>query len=194
MVVVSGDVNNRNGTSSGFQATPHLDAGHIVQIDVQNDTKRLIEIAVILKCLCRLEQHAVIAMLSQQPFHTPQRARVVIHYKYGFSVRHDSITLVHQSSSNRHMPQEHVAIIILIVLSIDELGQSKMRRPIGYASCIGFSIVPWDNRDSNAADRLLNSSVGYSTYRPARPPVRPGTPARRAIRLASSPLPYGDEP
>ena len=48
-----------------------------------------LEIAVISKSLRRLEQQAVIAMFPQQPFQPPQRARVIIHDKYGFSVRHD---------------------------------------------------------------------------------------------------------
>ena len=69
MVVVGGDINDRNGNSRGFEAPPHLDPGLVVQVDVENDAKRLVEVAVILKSLCRLEQHAVIAMLPQQSFH-----------------------------------------------------------------------------------------------------------------------------
>ena len=65
MAVICSDINDRNGDSSGLEAVPQLDPGLIVQVDIENNAKGLVDIVVILESLSRLEQHAVIAVLSQ---------------------------------------------------------------------------------------------------------------------------------
>ena len=41
----------------------------VIQVDVEHDAKGLIDVAAILERFRRPEQHAVIAMLLQQPLH-----------------------------------------------------------------------------------------------------------------------------
>jgi hypothetical protein len=63
MVVIDGDINDRNRNSRGLEAAPHLDPGLIIQVDVEDDAERPADVVVILKSLSRVEQHAVIAVL-----------------------------------------------------------------------------------------------------------------------------------
>jgi hypothetical protein len=98
--VVPGDVDDRDGNSRSFEAIPQLYTRLIVQIDVENDTTRFFEIAVVSKSFRRLKQQAAIAAFPQQPFHAPQDAQVVIDDKNDFSVRHDLSTLVCQAGTD----------------------------------------------------------------------------------------------
>jgi hypothetical protein len=69
---------------------PHLNSGLVVQVDVQNDAKRFVEIAMILKSRRRLKQQAVIAVRPQQSLHASQHALVVVHNEDEFvSACHD---------------------------------------------------------------------------------------------------------
>src|SRR5262252_4570101 len=60
----------------------HLDPGVVLEIDIENDADRLLEVVVVLKGLRRFEQHAVVAVLFQKPLDTPEHAGVVIDHKH----------------------------------------------------------------------------------------------------------------
>lgn len=56
MIVVAGDKNDRQPDTRSGQPSVQLDAGSFTQIDVENDTEGLVEIAVTLEGLGRVEQ------------------------------------------------------------------------------------------------------------------------------------------
>src|SRR5258708_22933479 len=66
-----------------------LNARFIVEMDAENDTGRLLESVVLVKCIGRGEQNAVIAVLPKKSPHPPQHARVVVDHKDKFLFRQD---------------------------------------------------------------------------------------------------------
>src|ERR1700739_4371755 len=50
-VIVPGDVDERDGNSRSLETIPQLYTGLIVQVDVENDTTRFFEVAVVSKSL-----------------------------------------------------------------------------------------------------------------------------------------------
>ena len=67
----------------------YLNAGIIVEMDVENDADRLFEIVVPLKRIGGRNQHGVVAVLPKEPSEPPQHARVVIDHKHQFPFRQD---------------------------------------------------------------------------------------------------------
>jgi hypothetical protein len=65
----------------------HFDPGFIIEIDVEHDANRLVEITMLLKGISRRKRHAVIAMLSQEPLDASKHAGVVIDDKYKLPFR-----------------------------------------------------------------------------------------------------------
>ena len=51
MAVIAGDVDNRQRYAGGLELLPQLDAGFVVQIDIENDAAGRAEITVISQCL-----------------------------------------------------------------------------------------------------------------------------------------------
>jgi hypothetical protein len=49
----SAHVDHRHGNPCGFETLPQLDTRSVVQVDVENDTSRRVEIGVVFKGLCR---------------------------------------------------------------------------------------------------------------------------------------------
>ena len=68
---------------------PQVDAGFIVQVDVEDDAKRFFEIVVISKGLGRREQDTFVTVFTQQPLYSPERSGVIIDDKDDISIPQD---------------------------------------------------------------------------------------------------------
>ena len=65
---------------------PQVDAGFIIQVDVEDDAKRFFEIVVVLKGLGRREQDTFVTVFTQQSLYAPERAGVIIDDKDDISI------------------------------------------------------------------------------------------------------------
>ena len=85
-IIVRGDVDNGHGNARRFETMPQVDAGFIVQVDVEDDAKRFFEIVVVLKGLGRREQDTFVTVFTQQSLYAPERAGVIIDDKDDISI------------------------------------------------------------------------------------------------------------
>lgn len=83
---------------------PHFDTRLIIQIDIQNNTTRLIEVAVLLKGLGGFEKYTFKTVRSQKPLHTSEQARIVIHYENNFRPRQRQASYVEPYTSKDGIP------------------------------------------------------------------------------------------
>lgn len=81
VVVIGRDVDDRQGNARIDQPISHLDPRNAIQLDIENDADRRIEIIAALERLRRVEQGAVKAVLFQQAFESLQNADVVVDNK-----------------------------------------------------------------------------------------------------------------
>jgi len=65
---------------------PYLNPGLVVQVDIEDNAKRVLEVIVILERFRGREQNAVVAVFPQQPLDAPERTWVVIDDKNDASV------------------------------------------------------------------------------------------------------------
>src|SRR6516164_3496343 len=86
IAVIGGNEDNRQRDPRLAQPVPDLYSRLAVQLDVENDADRLLEIVVILKRLCRLKKQALVSVLSQQPFEAFENARIIVDHKNTFSI------------------------------------------------------------------------------------------------------------
>jgi hypothetical protein len=70
---------------------PHVDTGLVIEVDIENDAKRLFEIVVILKRLSRRKRETVVPVLPQQTLHPLERPGIIINDKNCFSALQDDI-------------------------------------------------------------------------------------------------------
>ncbi|WP_441300155.1 hypothetical protein [Bradyrhizobium sp.] len=78
VIVVGRDVDDRQGNARIDQSMAHLDPRNAIQLDVENDADRCIEIVAALERLRRVEERAIKAVLLQQAFDALQNADVVV--------------------------------------------------------------------------------------------------------------------
>jgi len=88
-----------------------------LKIDVENDTKRFLEVSVVLKSFCRWKQDALVAVLPQQSVYSPERSRVIIDHKDKIS----SQTSIHLSDDSFGIGMPHKLQVLLSHRTTDQL-------------------------------------------------------------------------
>src|SRR6516225_949203 len=86
IAVIGGNEDDRQRNPRLAQPVPDLYSRLTLQLDIENDADRLLEIVMILKRLCRLKKQALVSMLSQQPFEAFENAWVIVDHKNTFSI------------------------------------------------------------------------------------------------------------
>jgi hypothetical protein len=86
--VVSRYENHRQRDPATSQSLAQLDAGTVSQIDVQYQTKGIVEISLALEGFGSIEKEDFEAMLSQKPPYAPEHAGIIVHDENGLRMRH----------------------------------------------------------------------------------------------------------
>jgi hypothetical protein len=89
IAVVGGDVDHRQGDSRLAEPVSDLYSRLAVQLDIENNADRPGEIIVILKRPRGLKEHAVVAVLPEQPLEASENARIIVNHKNESSIRQD---------------------------------------------------------------------------------------------------------
>jgi hypothetical protein len=105
---------------------PNLYSRYAIQLNVEDNADRIVEIVVSLERLGGLKQQAVVAVLSEQPFEAPENARIIVNHENESSIRQDQSSV--RSSSIR---QQHE----FVNRHVCKLHVSKMNNILCIASC-----------------------------------------------------------
>ena len=124
---------------------PQFDPRFIVQVDIENDAKRFVEIVVVLKSLRGWKQDRIVTVFAQKALYAPAHAGMVIDHKYNFSIwRGGTLPL-----SRRHGVRKHCTKFRKdqpFRAAFDQLGLYGIPTRLLYTGGTMFPIGPWDNR------------------------------------------------
>jgi hypothetical protein len=84
VIVVAGDVDYRQCDAGSRELASQVDAGCIIQVDIDNDAKCLAEMVVIEQGLGGIEQDGFETVFAKKAFHASPHRRIVIDDKNGF--------------------------------------------------------------------------------------------------------------